>query len=96
MDPTPDVPDWLATAISHVLDDEQTRKNHGLVNFGRLCQLWDEPKRPKDRCLPSLHRTFLQLMERYDLSYRITEPHIGESDERCLIAELGPDFRPER
>ena len=33
-------PDWLATAIGFVLDDEQTRNNHGLVSFDHLHQLW--------------------------------------------------------
>ncbi|MGH7599042.1 MAG: COR domain-containing protein, partial [bacterium] len=33
-------PDWLATAMSYVLDDEQTRTAHGLVKFSRLGQLW--------------------------------------------------------
>ena len=36
-------PDWLATAISFVLDDEDTRHAHGLVSFSRLNQLWDDP-----------------------------------------------------
>ena len=26
-------PDWLSTAISYVLDDKQTRDDHGLVEF---------------------------------------------------------------
>jgi len=29
-------PDWLATAMSFVLDDEETRNKHGLVKFTRL------------------------------------------------------------
>ena len=28
-------PDWLATAMSYVLDDKQTRDAHGLVEFTR-------------------------------------------------------------
>ena len=41
-------PDWLATAISFVLDDEVTRKAHGLVRLSRLSRLWDDPARPMD------------------------------------------------
>jgi len=41
-------PGWLATAISFVLDDEKTRKEiHGLVDFARLGQLWNDPERPQ-------------------------------------------------
>ncbi len=68
-------PDWLATAISFVLDDEETRKASGLVPFSRLSALWDDPSRPiTDRYPPHLHPLFLRLMERYDLSYKVTLP----------------------
>ncbi len=63
-------PDWLATAISFVLDDEATRNAQGLVSFARLSDLWDDPSRDaEDRYPAELHRIFLRLMERYDLSY---------------------------
>ena len=68
-------PDWLSTAMSFVLDDEQTRKAHGLVSVGRLAQLWNDAKRPKNRYPANLHAIFLRLMERYDLSYRVAEPN---------------------
>jgi GTPase SAR1 family protein len=69
-------PDWLATAMSYVLDDEVTRKdNHGLVSFDRLRQLWNDPKRePESRYAPELHPLFLRLMERFDLSYKVALP----------------------
>jgi Leucine-rich repeat (LRR) protein len=66
-------PDWLSTAISFVLDDEQTRENHGLVSFERLGYLWNDPKRIGIRYPSKLHPVFLRLMERYDLSYRVAE-----------------------
>jgi hypothetical protein len=87
-------PDWLSTAISFVLDDERTRKAHGLVSSTRLDQLWDDPKRPNHRYPTSLHPIFLRLMERYDLSYRIAERPKDRSDETSLIAQLVPDVRP--
>ena len=68
-------PDWLATAISFVLDDKQTRDAHGLVEFSRLAQLWNDPERPEEfRYDPSLHPLFLRLMERFDLSYKVAVP----------------------
>ncbi len=46
-------PDWLATAMSYVLDDEATRAAHGLVKFSRLAQLWDDKNRADGFALPS-------------------------------------------
>jgi C-terminal of Roc, COR, domain/Ras of Complex, Roc, domain of DAPkinase/Leucine rich repeat len=90
-------PDWLATAISFVLDDEQTRKvGHGLVSFERLGQLWSDPGRPEANRYPTrLHPIFLRLMERFDLSYRIAEAGIAEAGGTSLIAQLVPDVRPD-
>ncbi|HWS90662.1 MAG TPA: COR domain-containing protein [Pyrinomonadaceae bacterium] len=68
-------PDWLSTAISFVLDDKQTRDAHGLVEFERLSQLWDDPARPPvARYDQKLHPLFLRLMERFDISYKVSVP----------------------
>lgn len=102
-------PDWLATATSFVLDDEQTRKEtHGLVDFARLGRLWDDPERPpEDRYPAELHPIFRRLMERFDLSYRVADAGKGEKSEKgekgekgetdatSLIGQLVPDVRPE-
>ncbi|MBV6451122.1 MAG: hypothetical protein MHPDNHAH_01851 [Anaerolineales bacterium] len=89
-------PDWLATAMSYVLDDEATRKSHGLVDFSRLGQLWDDPTRPADTRYPAtLHRIFLRLMERFDLSYRVAGlSKDDDSNPVSLIAQLVPDTTP--
>jgi internalin A len=91
-------PDWLATAISFVLDDKETREiRHGLVSFARLGQLWNDPQREKQfRYDPKFHPLFLRLMERYDLSYRVVGlPARNDEDETSLIAQLVPDIRPQ-
>ncbi|HEV2803623.1 MAG TPA: COR domain-containing protein [Chthoniobacterales bacterium] len=89
-------PDWLATAVSFVLDDENTRHNHGLVTFRRLGQLWNHRTRaPEFRYPAPLHSIFLRLMERFDLSYRIAEGGGNDTDGTSLIAQLVPDVRPE-
>jgi hypothetical protein len=86
-------PDWLATAISFVLDDAETRQKHGLVRFSRLGQLWSDPSRAAYP--PQVHPMFVALMERFDLSYRVAgSPLGGQSDETSLIAQLVPDIRP--
>jgi len=90
-------PDWLATAVSFVLDDEETRKEaHGLVSFARLGRLWHDPERPAENRYPAeLHPVFLRLMERFDLSYRVAEAGKVEADGTSLIAQLVPDVRPD-
>jgi hypothetical protein len=90
-------PDWLATAMSYVLDDQETRKSHGLVKFSHLSQLWNNPSRsPETRYPEKLHRVFLRLMERFDLSYRVAgvSPN-EETNPVSLIAQLVPDTTPE-
>jgi hypothetical protein len=90
-------PDWLATAMSFVLDDEHTRNvGHGLVSFARLGQLWNNPDKPAENRYPArLHPIFLQLMERFDLCYRAAEAGRTDGDGTSLIAQLVPDVRPD-
>jgi hypothetical protein len=90
-------PDWLATAISFVLDDESTRKvAHGLVSLSHLGHLWNDPERPEENRYPAtLHPIFLRLMERFDLSYRVADTSKVETDGTNLIAQLVPDIRPD-
>lgn len=88
-------PDWLATAISFVLDDEETRRNKGLVHLSRLCLLWNDPKRSKTNRYPqSLHQIFVRLMERFDLCYRVAGVSANDDkDPGYLIAQLVPDIK---
>ena len=90
-------PDWLATAISYILDDGETRKAHGLVKLSRLSQIWDDPTRDASSRYPAkLHRIFLSLMERFDLSYQVAKTSSKlETDPESLIGQLVPDIRPE-
>jgi Leucine-rich repeat (LRR) protein len=90
-------PDWLSRAISYIFDDEVTRKAHGLVEFSRLSQLWSDTSRPFEARYPEhLHKIFLRLMERFDLSYRVVglSPN-KETNPVSLIAQLVPDNNPE-
>ncbi|QSJ20422.1 leucine-rich repeat domain-containing protein [Nostoc sp. UHCC 0702] len=88
-------PDWLAKAISFVLDDEMTRKRNGLVEFDHLSQLWSNPPFAGEEGYPKeLHPIFLRLMERFDLSYKVVfDP--SEPSNTSLIAQLVPDQRPD-
>jgi C-terminal of Roc, COR, domain len=91
-------PDWLATAVSFVLDDEETRNKHGLVKFTRLSKLWSDNERAEEfRYSLKVHPIFVALMERFDLSYRVAgSPLGGQAEETSLIAQLVPDIRPEK
>lgn len=73
-------PNWLATAISFILDDKETRElRHGLVGFDRLGLLWNDPARDADlRYEARLHPLFVRLMERFDLSYKVAIPNEPE------------------
>jgi C-terminal of Roc, COR, domain len=87
-------PNWLAKAISFVLDDATTRQRHGLVEFQHLSQLWSHPPFENEEGYPpELHPVFLRLMERFDLSYRVIfDPN--KPSNTSLIAQLVPDIRP--
>ena len=89
-------PDWLAKAISFVLDDELTRQRNGLVEFDHLSQLWSHPPFAGETGYPKeLHPLFLRLMERFDLSYKVVlDPTHPEASTTHLIAQLVPDQRP--
>lgn len=90
-------PDWLTTALSFVLDDDQTRVANGLVPHKRLSLLWNNPEREeKFRYSEDLHPIFIRLMERFDISYRVMDISLrSEGDHASLIAQLVPDNRPE-
>jgi hypothetical protein len=88
-------PDWLAKAISFVLDDETTRRRNGLVDFEHLGELWSNPPFPgEDGYEKELHPIFLKLMERFDLSYQVVLDPAKPSN-TSLIAQLVRDTRPE-
>jgi C-terminal of Roc, COR, domain/Ras of Complex, Roc, domain of DAPkinase/Leucine rich repeat len=89
-------PDWLAKAISFVLDDETTRRRNGLVEFDHLSQVWSHPPLTGEEGYPqALHPVFLRLMEQFDLSYKVVlDP--AEPSNTSLIAQLVPDNRPEQ
>ena len=90
-------PDWLAKAISFVFDDKTTRERSGLVDFDHLSNLWQNPPfKDEIGYSKELHPIFLQLMERFDLSYKvILDPASREPSSTSLIAQLVPDNRPE-
>jgi internalin A len=80
-------PEWLAKAISYVLEDQATADAGGVLDHARLREIWqgrtDAPAYPAE-----FHPFLLQLMERFDVSYRLDPP--GAS----LVGYLVPDARP--
>ena len=87
-------PDWLAKAISYVLDDPAIRKNRGLVTFEDLSELWTNPPFEGETGYPpELHEVLLRLMERFELSYQVALERQEDSN-TSLIAQLVPDNPP--
>jgi len=91
-------PDWLATAISFVLDDGKTFEEHGLVRFSHLKSLWNNRQKKKAfRYRNDVHPIFQRLMERFDLSYRVSEDNTALSEHSLiLVAQLVSDLRPDK
>ncbi|MBD1996457.1 leucine-rich repeat domain-containing protein [Leptolyngbya sp. FACHB-541] len=91
-------PDWLAKAISFVMDDKNIRRRNGLVEFNYLSQIWSDPPFEGETGYPkALHPVFLRLMEHFDLSYKVVlDPASREESTTSLIAQLVPDNRPEQ
>jgi Leucine-rich repeat (LRR) protein len=88
-------PDWLSTAISFVLDDDETIKANGLLHHGRLPTLWNNTDRPAENRYPAeVYPVFLQLMEKFDISYRLVDRYSQGEPNMSLIAQLVPARRP--
>ena len=86
-------PDWLAKAISFVLDDGETRARHGLVSHDHLSRLWSHPPYEDEEGYPQeLHSLFRRLMERFDLSYQVVlDSASNKPTATSLIAQLVDD-----
>ena len=86
-------PDWLAKAISFVLDDQTTRDRNGLVSHEHLTQLWNNPPYDYEVGYPQeLHPLFRKLMEYFDISYRVVvDPMSSQPTATSLIAQLVSD-----
>jgi GTPase SAR1 family protein len=75
-------PEWLTKAISHVLEDTETRENQGILSHASLARIWAQYDE-------KLHPYFLRLMEKFDVSYRTLE------EDASLVAQLVPYTKPE-
>jgi small GTP-binding protein len=85
-------PNWVTKAISRVLDDEATRRAHGILLHSDLPRIWavDEDGQPYESYL---YPIFLRLMERFYLSYQIEADAPGDHSTSSLIPQLLP-FQP--
>ncbi|GHJ47412.1 hypothetical protein Cs7R123_47540 [Catellatospora sp. TT07R-123] len=81
-------PEWLTKAISYVLEDRATREGGGVLDHHRLRQIWG-PRDGEDGYAAEHHPYFLRLMEKFDVSYRLTD-----DPDRSLIAQLVSQNRP--
>jgi len=80
--------DWISAAVSLVIDDAQTVRDHGLIEHSSLKEIWDDPSNPPHLRYPEkVHRVLLRLMEEYEISYRVSGGHGGRPPS-SLIAQL--------
>jgi hypothetical protein len=88
-------PDYLSKAISFVLEDKDSKDNHGLVEHHHLSEIWFDPARPENERYPKdLHPIFIRLMEKFDLSYQVVMPELSAAT-TSLVAQLVPNLRPD-
>lgn len=80
-------PEWITKAIGYVLEDEATREQGGVLEHGRLPEIWGDPSREM-QYETNLYRYFLRLMEKFDVSYRLS------TGDKSLVAQLVPYERP--
>lgn len=87
-------PDWLSRAVARLLDDEKTRKAHGLVHIPKLDRVWSGPGRDGTTGYPpESFPALIELMEINELAYRpkVKGEKTGEG-EMLLITQLVEDL----
>jgi len=88
-------PEYISKAISYVLEDDLAKEQNGLIEHDRLSDIWNDPERPeRDRYPVELHRIFLRLMDRFDLSYQVAMPNKNDPA-TSMVAQLVPGGRSE-
>lgn len=81
-------PEWLTKAVARVLEDLPTKEAGGVLLHSRLREIWGEQEDASYD--PQFHPYFLRLMEKFDISFRLSD----EGD-RSLVAQLVPYERPQ-
>ena len=91
-------PEWLNRAVARVLDDEPSRKAHGIIRLEQLRKLWLAPARDGAKPFPEgTHDMLLQLMEINELAYRPKRP--GQKHgvgEELLMTQMVQEAPPAR
>ncbi|MCB9113213.1 MAG: leucine-rich repeat domain-containing protein [Anaerolineales bacterium] len=83
-------PEWLTKAIGFVLEDRKTQETDGILEDNRLFEVWhDHTFTNEPKYNPEIYPFFLRLMEKYDVSYRLTDGNAS------LVAQHVPQVRPE-
>ncbi len=83
-------PEWLTKAIGFVLEDRITHERSGILPDSHLRKVWyNHELVNQPRYDPMFYPFFLQLMEKYDVSYRL------ENGTTSLVAQHVPQVRPD-
>ena len=86
-------PEWLAKAVSYVLNDAPTREASGLLSQTQLSRIWANPANDT-QYPPDLYPIFIELMESYDLAYEVAQSLDEREAQRpgqWLVAQLVPE-----
>ncbi|HET9640425.1 MAG TPA: COR domain-containing protein [Allosphingosinicella sp.] len=82
---------WLSRAFVQVLDDEVTQKAGGMLDHGRLPQIWTDHSRAGwHRYKPSEYEILKLVMRRFDVALPTRE----SEGRRSLVPQLVPYQRP--
>lgn len=83
-------PQWLVDVTSALFSVKHNFARNGMLAVSALAQIWRESRFP-----PSLHPYLVQLLERFELVFRITVDSAAAADtQQLLVPDLLPDVRP--
>lgn len=90
-------PDWLSRAVARLLDDPETRQDHGLVEVQKLERVWRSPGRDGTPGYePDTYPALIELMEINELAYRPREPGKKVGEGRLLLVTQMVEEKPEQ
>ena len=76
-------PSWLASVLSSVITFKHTWVKDGILEHSNLVRIWEDYPE-------NLHKTFLELMEKFEIMYRMRD-----DPPRSLLPSLLPEEKPQ-
>lgn len=82
-------PQWLAKLMATLITSKMNFVNNGILERKNLHFLWKPPEFPE-----SLHTNLINLLEQFEILYRMPSAGASEDTERYLLMCLVNDKRP--